>query len=187
MANNVTDQEYSYFSENNENLSGFNTKITWEREYLYGDTLRSILGSVNSVPKEDKDAYLESGYALNDIVGVSNLEKQYEYLLKGTKATYRKINDHSLEKVSDAIRGNDIVLTIDIELQQAVDQLIDRELIRAKKEANTRYLSKTYAIIQEPQTGEVLALSGRQLIKDGNSYKGTVNVSRLQYRSATNG
>ena len=172
----VTDQEYSYFSENSEYLSGFNTKITWEREYLYGDTLRSILGSINSVPKEDKAAYLASGYALNDVVGVSNLEKQYEYLLKGTKATYRKINDHQLEKVSDAIRGNDIVLTIDIELQQAVDKLIDRELIRAKSEANTRYLSKTYAIIQQPQTGEVLALSGRQLVKEGKSYKG-VDIS----------
>lgn len=168
----VTDEEYSYFSENSEYLSGFNTKITWEREYLYGDTLRSILGSINSVPKEDKDYYLQSGYALNDIVGVSNLEKQYEYLLKGTKAKYRRIDNHSLEKVSDAVRGNDIVLTIDIDLQMAVDQLIDRELIRAKKEANTRYLSKTYAIIQEPNTGEILALSGRQIIKDGNGYKG---------------
>ena len=66
--------------------------------------------------------------------------------------------------------------TIDIELQQAVDKLIDRELIRAKSEANTRYLSKTYAIIQQPQTGEVLALSGRQLVKEGKSYKG-VDIS----------
>ncbi len=44
----VTEEEYAYINENIENLKGFNTKLHWERVYLYGDTLRNILGSVST-------------------------------------------------------------------------------------------------------------------------------------------
>lgn len=173
---NASDIEYAYFSENNKNLLGFDTKLTWERSYPYGDTLKNILGSVGYIPKESKDYYLDKGYELTDIVGISNIEKQYEDILKGTKAKYKKVNNSTLELISEAKRGNDIVLNIDINLQKEVDNIIDEELLRAKSEANTKYLSKTYVIIQEPNTGGVLAISGRQILKKDGSYK-TYDIS----------
>ena len=169
-SSNVTDSEYAYFSENNYKLKGFDTKVNWERNYLYQDTLKKILGSVGSIPKEEKESYLKKGYELTDIVGLSNIEKQYEDILKGTKAKYKKVASNKLVLLEDAKRGNDIVLSVDINLQKEVDSIIDRELIRAKGEANTRYLSKTYAIIQQPSTGEVLAISGREVIKQNQEY-----------------
>lgn len=169
---NVTDEEFSYFSENNYLYPGVDTKVTWEREYLYGDVFRSILGNVGSITKENKQYYLSDGYQLTDRVGTSNLELQYERILKGTKAKFLKKTNSTLEKISDAVRGNDIVLTIDIELQKNIEELIDAQLIRAKGEANTKYFNKTYVVIQEPNTGEILAMSGRKLIKDGSNYKG---------------
>lgn len=169
-SNSVTDEEYAHFSENNYKLRGFNTKISWERNYLYGDTFKSILGSIGSIPKENKDEYLENGYSLTDIVGLSNIEKQYENILKGTKAKYKKISNDKLVLVEEAKRGQDIVLSIDINLQQEVEKIIDSELLRAKGEANTRFLNKTYVIIQEPNTGEVLAMSGRQILKTNGDY-----------------
>lgn len=167
----VTDQEYAYFSENNYKLNGFDTKVSWERNYLYGDTLKSILGSVGSIPKELKEEFLSKGYALTDIVGLSNIEKQYEELLKGEKAKYKKVSSDQLVLIEEAKRGHDIVLSIDINLQKEVDQIIDKELIRAKGEVNTKYLNKTYVVIQQPNTGEVLAISGRQILKNNNSYE----------------
>ncbi len=169
-SSNVTDSEYAYFSENNYKLKGFDTKVNWERNYLYQDTLKKILGSVGSIPKEEKESYLKKGYELTDIVGLSNIEKQYEDILKGTKAKYKKVASNKLVLLEDAKRGKDIVLSIDINLQKEVDGIIDRELIRAKGEANTKYLSKTYAIIQQPSTGEVLAISGREVIKQNQEY-----------------
>lgn len=169
-SSNVTDSEYAYFSENNYKLKGFDTKVNWERNYLYQDTLKKILGSVGSIPKEEKESYLKKGYELTDIVGLSNIEKQYEDILKGTKAKYKKVASNKLVLLENAKRGNDIVLSIDINLQKEVDSIIDRELIRAKGEANTKYLSKTYAIIQQPSTGEVLAISGREVIKQNQEY-----------------
>lgn len=170
-SSNVTDKEYAYFSENNYKLNGFDTKISWERNYLYGDTLKNILGNIGSIPKEFKNEYLEKEYVLTDQVGLSNIEKQYEDLLKGEKAKYKKVNSNQLVLVSDAKRGKDIVLSIDINLQKEVEGIIDKELLRAKGEANTKYLSKTYVVIQEPNTGEILAISGRQILKKGGNYQ----------------
>ncbi len=168
---NVTDQEYAYFSENNDHLRGFDTKVTWERVYPYGDTFKSILGNVGSIPREYSQEYLNQGYSLTDIVGLSNIEKQYEKELRGQKAKYQKISNHRIVLIEEAKRGQDIVLSVDIELQKEVDRIIDQELIKAKKEANTKYLSKTYVVIQQPETGEILAISGRQVLKKNSSYE----------------
>ena len=118
----VTEEEYAYISENIDNLNGFNTKLDWERVYLYDNTFKTILGSVSSnsqgIPEELAKTYLKKGYSLDDRVGISYLEYQYEDYLKGTKATYRLLSDNSYELVSEGKRGNDIVLTIDINLQK---------------------------------------------------------------------
>lgn len=166
----VSDIEYSYILENEDKLKGFTSRLDYERVYLYGDTLKSILGNVSSIPYEDKDYYLNLGYDINDKVGVSYLEKQYESILKGTKATYKKINSDTLVKLTDSKKGNDIVLNIDITLQEEVDKIIIDEIKKSKKEANTRLFNKSYVVIQDSSTGGILAISGKQLIKSGSSY-----------------
>ena len=45
---NVTDNEYAVIAENLGVLPGVNIKLDWEREYLYGNTFRTILGNVSS-------------------------------------------------------------------------------------------------------------------------------------------
>ena len=118
----VSNEEYALISEHIDDLPGFNTKVDWERVYNYGDTFKSILGSVSSsnqgIPSELKDYYLKNGYSLDDRVGISYLEYQYENYLKGTKSVYRVLSDNSYELVSEGKRGNDLVLTIDIELPE---------------------------------------------------------------------
>jgi cell division protein FtsI/penicillin-binding protein 2 len=128
----ITDLEIAYISENYVDLGGFNIKYNWERVYLYGDTFRSLLGNISKISKEDKDYYLGLGYSLDDIVGSSFLEKQYEDLLHGKKSKYEIINN-KLKLIEDGERGKDIVLTIDINLQMKVDKILEEELIFAKK------------------------------------------------------
>ena len=164
----VTDEEYAYISENNEELTGFNTRLDWERVYPYGDTFKTILGKVSSasqgLPVEEKEYYLKQGYSLNDRVGISYIEKQYETYLRGTKAVYEVINSNELKLVSEGKRGNDIVLTIDINLQKQLEEILTDEVTKAKSEANTQYYDHSSAIIQDPQTGEVLAMASKQII-----------------------
>lgn len=165
---NVSDSEYSYFAENECNETGFYTSARWQRKYLYGNTLKQVLGSVGKITKEEKKEYLDKGYSLNDIVGKSYIEKQYEDILKGKKATYLKTSSSTLEKLTEEERGKDIVLTIDIDLQLEIEKILEEELSRAKKEANTSYFNKSYVVIQKPNTGEVLAIAGKQIIKKGS-------------------
>lgn len=173
----VTDEEYAYIAENNENLPGFNTKLDWERVYNYGDTFRTILGNIGTVPVEEKEEYLAKGYSLNDIVGTSYLEEQYEKYLKGTKAIYKTINSHELELVSEGKRGNDIVLTIDIELQKELETILNEEVLATKGQPNTDYYDRSYAIVTDPNTGEILAMAGRALISDGSGGYKTIDCT----------
>jgi cell division protein FtsI/penicillin-binding protein 2 len=163
---NVTEEEYAIISENIDSLNGVNTKLDWERTYLYGDTFKSILGTVSSdtqgIPKELASLYLEKGYSLADRVGTSYIEYEYEDYLKGVKPIYRINNDNSYELVKEGKRGNDIVLTIDIELQKKLEKVLSNEVLKAKKEANTKYYDHSFVVIADPNTGEILAMSGKQ-------------------------
>lgn len=164
----ANDKEFAYISENNTELGGFNTKVDWERVYPYGDTLKSILGTVSTstqgIPAEYKDEYLAKGYALNDRVGLSYLEKQYEDYLVGEKAVYEMVNSHELKLVSEGKRGNDIVLSIDIKLQQEVERIITDQLWATKSEPNTEFYDHSSVVIQDPKTGEVLAMASKRLV-----------------------
>ena len=170
-----TDVEYAKIAENSENLTGISTRIDWQRKYLYGDTFKSILGTVSStetgIPLELKDYYLAKGYNLSDQVGVSYLEYQYDDYLKGIKNKYKVISDGSYKLIEEGIRGNDIVLTIDIELQQEVEKVIVENLIKAKSEPNTEYYNKAFVIIANPNTGEILTMAGKQILYNNGSYK----------------
>lgn len=166
----VSDKEFAYISENSESLEGFSTKVDWERVYPYGDSLRTILGSVSSssqgLPSEEKDYYLKLGYSLNDRVGLNYLEKQYEEYLRGEKSVYQAVNSHELKLIKEGKMGNDVVLSIDMNLQLEVEKLIDEQLYKTKNEANTEYYDHSSVIISDPNTGEILAMASRKLVGD---------------------
>lgn len=166
----VSDKEFAYISENSEKLEGFSTKVDWERVYPYGDSLRTILGSVSSssqgLPSEEKDYYLKLGYSLNDRVGLNYLEKQYEEYLRGEKSEYQAVNSHELKLIKEGKMGNDVVLSIDMNLQLEVEKLIDEQLYKTKNEANTEYYDHSSVIISDPNTGEILVMASRKLVGD---------------------
>ena len=175
----ATDKEYAYISEHNEKLKGFNTKLDWERVYPYGDVFKTILGKVSTstqgIPAEEKDYYLEKGYSLNDRVGISYIEKQYEEYLKGEKAIYEVVNTHETRLLKEGSRGKDIVLTIDIVLQSEVERIIADYVRNTKREANTEYYDSSTVVIQEPTTGEILAMSSKKLV-NGDIVDNTTSI-----------
>ena len=171
IKSNASDKEYAYISENNENLKGFNTRIDWERVYPYGDTFKSMLGTVSTssqgIPLEEKDELLKKGYSLNDRVGLSYIEKEYEEYLHGEKNIYEVVNSHDIKLVKEGSRGKDIVLTIDINLQQEIDRILEEQIRYAKTEPNTEFYDSSSVIVQEPSTGEILAMSSKKIV-NGN-------------------
>lgn len=172
---NVTNKEYVYFKENAHKLNGFKSNISWERTYPYKNTLKSIFGSVSSkesgIPKEELKNFLKDGYTLNDRVGISGLEKQYEYLLKGQKAKYKLDKNGNSVLIKEGKKGKDIKLAIDIDLQKKLEDMVESELLSAKSEANTEYFNKTYLVMENPNTGEIYSLVGKRLKYRKGSYK----------------
>ncbi len=161
---NASEEEYAKVIESN--IPGVTGEITWERIYLYGDTLKNIFGSVGNILKENKEYYLGQGYELTDTVGISYLEQEYEEYLKGKKAKYKVERDYKLTKIEEEERGNDLVLSIDIDLQMKVEQILEEKILLGKKYGNTEYFRESYALVSNPLTGAMLAIAGKRLNQD---------------------
>ncbi|MCI5732685.1 MAG: penicillin-binding protein [Tenericutes bacterium] len=170
----ITDEELFYVEENKGKLNGVSVVTTWKRVYPYGDLLKGILGSVstssNGIPKDKKTYYLKKGYSLNDRVGLSYLELEYEDELKGTKDKY-EVKNGVKKLIKKGHRGNDIVLSIDINLQKEVEEILKEEILKAKSEANTNYYDHSSVIITDPRTGNILSVASKQVIMQNNDYK----------------
>ncbi|PFA17772.1 penicillin-binding protein [Bacillus cereus] len=169
-------KEYAVVSERLANLPGVDTAVDWEREYPYGKILRSVLGNVSSadegLPKEQLDYYLVREYNRNDRVGKSYIEKQYEDTLHGIKEQSKNITDKEgniihTEQVVKGKSGNNLMLSIDMELQKRVDESIERNLMAFK--ASEPMMDRAFVVMMNPKTGELLSISGKKLVnKDRN-------------------
>ena len=182
LISDVSDEVYASILESD--LPGVFGEMEWSRNYYYGDTLKTILGSIsNSLPSE-KEELLNDGYSLTDKVGISGLEEYYEEYLKGEKAIYKVGSNNTLELVSPAKRGNDLILEIDIDIQLEVEGIIKEEMLKAKKTANTEFYKESYALISEPSTGAIKAIAGIRLItngKDTSFQDVSINVIKNAY------
>ncbi|WP_017755663.1 peptidoglycan D,D-transpeptidase FtsI family protein [Calidifontibacillus oryziterrae] len=175
IKDNVSQEEFAVVSENLGELPGVDIMTNWDRKYNYGSTFQTILGNVTSgLPSEKIDYYLSRGYSRNDRIGASYIEEQYEDVLKGTKEETKYIKDKSgniieTVPVSSGERGQDLVLTIDMELQKKVEQIIEEELLQAKKNSGNYMLDRAFVVMMNPKTGEILSLGGKQLIDNNGS------------------
>lgn len=176
----VTDKEVAVISENLDSLPGVNIEMDWEREYPFDKTLRTVIGNVSKseqgLPLDSLDYYLAKDYSRNDRVGTSYIESQYEDVLQGQKAKVKNITDKGgniIESIplTEGTRGRDLILTIDMDLQLAVDQIIEQELRAKKSYGNTYFLDRAFVVMMNPNNGEILAMSGKQLAKNEETGK----------------
>jgi cell division protein FtsI/penicillin-binding protein 2 len=176
----VTEAEFARVSEHLDELQGVDVTTNWERHYPYGDTLRTILGNITTekegIPADKLSYYLARGYSRSDRVGKSNLEYQYEDVLRGTKGKVQNIVDKNgniidQKVISQGQPGSDLVLSIDIQLQQKVEQIVTDQLLKAKQLPTGTFLDRAFAVMVDPNTGEVLAMTGKQLVKDPKTGK----------------
>lgn len=158
------------------NLPGVFGEFTWKRIYPYEDVMRSVLGTVGKIPEEKKDYYLSRGYEITDVIGISYLELQYEEYLKGIKSVYEVGENNELILKSEAVRGNDLVLSIDIEKQIEIERILKDKILRAKNEQNTNYYKESYAIVSDPNTGAIIAMSGKRILKSNSWQDVTSNI-----------
>lgn len=171
----ASNEDVAYLVEHKSDFPGFDVVADWNRSYPYGATIRDILGSVSTrgLDAVNQDYYLAQGYALNERVGASGLELQYEDYLNGTR-TVMDINydDESGLAVftpsSIGKKGYDLTLTIDIELQQKIDQIIIDTIEAEKDNKYRKNFKEAYITLMNPQNGEIYAMSGQVKQEDGS-------------------
>ena len=159
---------------NSANIPGLTCEYTVKRIYLY-DTMNDLYGTVGNISKENKSYYLDRGYELADQVGLSYLEKEYDDYLKGEKSKYLVNDDNSLTLIEEAKKGNDLVLSIDIDLQLKINEILVNNINKASSLQNTDYYNTSYVIVSDPNTGEIIASSGLSKV-NGNFYDVTGNI-----------
>ncbi|MCY9140286.1 peptidoglycan D,D-transpeptidase FtsI family protein [Peribacillus frigoritolerans] len=179
----VTKEEFAKVSENLDSLPGVDISTDWDRFYTYNKTLKSVLGKVSSseegLPSESLDYYLARDYSRNDRVGKSYIEAQYEDILQGQKAKVRNVTDKSgnvvdSEVITEGSRGKDLILTVDMDLQLATEEIIEKQLIAKKKMGNTKFLDRAFVVMMDPDTGEVLTMAGKKYEKDPETGKSSI-------------
>ena len=62
-------------------------------------------------------------------------------------------------------------MSIDINLQKDIEEILGQEVLNAKKEPNTKYYDHSFVIIEDPNTGEILAMAGKKAILENGEYK----------------
>src|SRR5690606_33163372 len=74
----------------------------------------------------------------------------------------------SSQVISEGQRGKDLVLTIDRDLQIEIEKIIEKHLWNVKKKPNTQLLDRAYVVLLDPNTGEILTMAGKRIVKDKN-------------------
>lgn len=154
---NITDRELTLINE--ANIDGLRCETIYERVYNYDTPLNQIFGSIGNITSEKLDYYMKLGYERDDIVGVSFLEEYYDEYLRGIPRKYKVLDNNSLEMIEDYQKGNDLVLSIDIEKQLEIDNVLKSEITNAKKYPASKYYNGSYVIVSD-HLGRVVAMSG---------------------------
>ncbi|MEG0592161.1 MAG: penicillin-binding protein 2 [Coprobacillus sp.] len=162
-------KEASIIGENSDLLRGIKVTNDWAREYTDTDNFTQVLGKVTTkkqgLPATTKDILLALDYNNDSRVGTSGIESQYESLLSGSDAkysiTYQKDGTPIVSSLTSGTKGQNVRLTIDWEIQMALDEAIESELKRHTGHYE-RYNNHIFVTLINPNTGAIVAMSGKQ-------------------------
>lgn len=141
IAEYVSEETKAAILEASNELTGVTIEETYKRVYDYGEYVAAILGYTGEISEDELDEYNADNlagitYSAGDIVGKAGVEKTYDSYLQGTKGSqtvYVNTTGTILEVVDETASesGNDLYLTIDIELQIVAYTILEQEIASA--------------------------------------------------------
>lgn len=142
--------------ENKEQLPGIAVEEQATRYYPSGEIGAHLLGYVGQINNQELKEGKSRGLGLGDIVGKDGLERVFDEQLQGTKGEARvavdrygksldlKSDDKTKALVKRAVKGEDLYLTLDFDLQK-----VAQEALADKQGA---------VVVMNPKNGEIYAL-----------------------------
>ena len=170
-----------FLRERSEDYPGIDIAENWRREYPYAPMASHVLGFLGAIRKSETAYYKNLGYDPDARVGQFGVEQTYEAVLRG-KSGYVKYEVDSRGRILRLIErveptpGNDLQLSINLDIQQFTEQALQNELlVRRRTEAPTvlsfgqpdpAYPAITYykapagsSVVLNHETGEVVAMA----------------------------
>lgn len=135
-------------------MPGVQIVVESARRYSDGPLVSHILGYMGPIGPEDLEEMRAQGYSPDDKVGSAGIEYVYEKDLRGSpgKRLYQvEVTGQEVAEIrrEPARSGMNLALTIDMELQRNVAQILKEGLRNSAMGA---------AVVMDPRTGDVLAM-----------------------------
>ncbi|MBI2864548.1 MAG: penicillin-binding protein 2 [Chloroflexi bacterium] len=155
-------------------LPGVTLQIEPIRQYIDGPLTAHLLGYVGRISEDELAKREGEGYDLNDRLGKAGVEGSFETELRGRPGRENAEFDVSGRKVetleSEApMPGNNLVLTIDLNLQRKMAEYLAEEMGSSTSAA---------AVALNPKTGEVLGMVSLPTY-DNNLFSGGISNQNL--------
>jgi penicillin-binding protein 2 len=148
----ITPDEQAFIAAHRDELPELETQEEQRRLYPKDGFAAHLIGYVGEISPSDLQQSRFSTYEPGQVVGKSGVEETYDAILRGTDGSRDVIvNSHGKEVgvlgQELATAGQDIKLTIDLDIQMAAEQALE---------------GKIGAIVaMDPHTGEILAMASR--------------------------
>ncbi|MEJ7848336.1 MAG: penicillin-binding protein 2 [Pyrinomonadaceae bacterium] len=155
LKENAAMQDISWVESHSLEYPELRIEIQPQRFYPHGTNMAHVLGYVGEIsPKQlESPEFMEKGMRPGDIIGKGGLEQYYDEFLRG-RPGFRKVIVDSRGRVQSEIAvvppqaGQDLVSTLDFELQMAAEQ----QLAASSTKRGT-------IIASDPNNGEILVMA----------------------------
>ena len=127
LAEDIDWNKVAYIENNRMNLPGIKIEVVPLRVYHYGNLASHIIGYLGEINKKELKSSREGEYRGGDLIGKMGLERLREKDLRGEKGRhYMEVNALGFEqrnlKGIEPLPGNDLQLTIDMDLQRTAEE-----------------------------------------------------------------
>jgi len=149
LAKDLTREQVAYVAERRWDLPGVFLDVEHVRHYKYGELAAHIFGYIGEINEDQLKEARSHGYRMGDYIGQAGVEKQFERALRGEKGA-REVEVDALGRELQLVQerepgpGMNLVLTLDLELQQLVEE-------EMAGQAGS-------IVVIDPRNGEILAM-----------------------------
>jgi len=135
IAEDVNMKVVAAIEENQDDYPAITAEVDSQRYYIYGKALGNLIGYMRKITESQYETLQEKGYDVHDIIGQVGIEGEFESTLRGIDGSQlievdnvgRTVSIHPL-KTKEAIPGNDLYLSIDVDFQVKVYNALEKRL-----------------------------------------------------------
>lgn len=167
-----------------------------QRYYPFDSLAGHILGYVGQISQRELEIFQEHNYSINDKIGKTGIERVAELRdISGTSAGLRgkkgvqqvevNVSNRPIREIVNipSTPGNNVLLTLDAQLQQVMETAMDEVIERMKKE-NPK-AGAGGAVVIDINTGAILALASKPDMNPNDFVDGSFNEKRDYYNDPT--